>query len=53
MASRVPMSQFFHNEEGIDREVITTEVPRFLGRDATVRPAQMGVCTLPDSCYIR
>jgi hypothetical protein len=31
-------STFFINGDGIDREVITTDICRYLGNDAVVRP---------------
>jgi hypothetical protein len=39
-------SQFFINGEGIDREVITTDICRYLGNDALVKPGVYQVCYL-------
>ena len=39
-------SQFFINGEGIDREVITTDICAYLGNDALVRPGTHQVCCL-------
>jgi len=39
-------SQFFINGAGIDREVITTDICRYLGNDALVRPGTHKVCRL-------
>jgi hypothetical protein len=39
-------SQFFVNGAGIDREVITTDICRYLGNDALVRPSTHKVCYL-------
>lgn len=42
MAPKVPpapkLTDWFISGEGIEREVVSAEVQRFLGRDATVRP---------------
>jgi hypothetical protein len=38
------MSQFFISSEGIDTEVITTDICRYLGNDALVRPGTYQVC---------
>lgn len=37
-SSSTRQSQFFINGEGIDREVITTDICRYLGNDALVQP---------------
>jgi hypothetical protein len=37
---------YFINGEGIDREVITTDICRYLGNDALVRPGTHQVCCL-------
>jgi hypothetical protein len=37
-------STFFINGEGIDREVITTDICRYLGNDALVKPGVYKVC---------
>jgi len=39
-------STFFISGEGIDREVITTDICRYLGNDALVRPGVHQVCYL-------
>lgn len=42
-------SQFFISGEGIDREVITTDICRYLGNDALVKPGIHKVCHLMKS----
>lgn len=37
-------SVFFISGEGLDREVITSQIPRYLGSDALVRPGTQHVC---------
>jgi hypothetical protein len=44
-------STFFINGEGIDREVITTDICRYLGNDALVKPGVYQVCYLV-SCHL-
>jgi hypothetical protein len=43
-ASGQRQTQFFINGDGIDREVITTDICRYLGNDALVRPGNHKVC---------
>ena len=45
-AGAARQSQFFINGAGIDREVITTDICRYLGNDALVRPGTHQVCHL-------
>jgi hypothetical protein len=41
------LSQFFIDGEGLDPEVVTTEIPRYLGFESTVCPGLQYVCI----CY--
>lgn len=37
-------NEYFVPKEGIDREVITADICRYLGNDALVRPGNYEVC---------
>jgi hypothetical protein len=39
-------NEYFIPRDGIDREVITADICRYLGNDALVRPGTYEVCTL-------
>lgn len=49
--------QWFVAGEGIDRHVIVTDIQRYLGNDATVRPGkgtgENEVRTIPSSCAMQ
>ena len=45
-ASSSRMNQFFINGNGINREVLTTDIYRYLGNDALVKPGTHRVCCL-------
>lgn len=50
--SGVPVStsrqnEYFVSRDGIDREVISADICRYLGNDALVRPGHYEVCFIP------
>ena len=45
------MSEYFLNEEGIDINVLQREICKFLGSEATARPATHNVCTATICCF--
>ena len=45
-ARRVILQDFFLESEGISREVLNVETPKYLGPEATCRPGNMNVRTL-------
>ena len=47
--SRSTLHEYFISKEGIHREVLQRKICRFLGPEATSRPAKYNVCSVPST----